>query len=279
MPFDILHLSDLHFGNPDGHLKRSDVATALETLLNECADTTYLVISGDITFRGRQEGYRDAKEALQTALERAKLSSKNVIVCPGNHDLIVETAGRQLFRTFDEWSSGLRGDKDCTFAQSPVRILRVEAADFVLINTAHHGSWEFGQVDTRELDRALSELPPLSTTSQRPRIAVLHHHLVPVLVDDTSTIRNAYEVLALLQEHGCTMVLHGHQHAILSLQLGAQCMQISGVGSFGFNSPGVINSGAVYTIDGTEIKVRRRFGITLDVKERVVTVQPTKGTW
>lgn len=279
MPFNILHLSDLHFGNTDGHLKRSDVATVLETLLNECSDMTYLVISGDITFRGRTEGYRDAKEALQTALERAKLSSKNVIVCPGNHDLIAETAGRPFFRTFDEWSSSFRGDKECTFAQSPVRILKAEVADFVLINTAHHGSWEFGQVDTRELERVLCELPPLSTASHRPRIAVLHHHLVPVLLDDRSAIRNAYEVLGLLQEYGCMMVLHGHQHAILSLQVGTRRMQISGVGSFGFNSPGVINSGAIYNIDGTELKVTRRFGITLDVKERIVVIQPTKGKW
>ncbi len=279
MPFDILHLSDLHFGNPNGHLKRSDVATALETLLKSCAETTYLVLSGDITFRGQQVGYQEAMGVLQTVLKQNMFPSKRVIVCPGNHDLFAETAGRPFFRTFDEWSSGLRGDKECTFAQTPVRILKAEAADFVLINTAYHGNWEFGQVDIGELNRLLSELPALSAASHRPRIAVLHHHLVPVLINDTSTIRNAYEVVALLQQHGCTLVMHGHQHAILALQFGEKCMQISGVGSFGFNSPGVINSGAIYTIEGTEIQLTRRFGISVDVKGCIVNLQPTKGTW
>lgn len=279
MPFDIIHLADLHFGNPEAHLKRSDVATALETLLTKRADTTYLVISGDITIRGRKEGYREATEALQTALARVKFPAKHVIVCPGNHDLIAETAGRPLFQTFDEWSTGLRGDKECTFAQCPVRIMKAGAADFILINTAHHGRSDFGQVDIGELGRVISAMPLLPAIPDRPLIAVLHHHFVPVLINDTSTIRNAYEVLELLQQSGCTLVLHGHQHAILSLSMGEQRMQISGVGSFGFNSPGVINSCAVYTMEGMQIKATRRFGITLDLTDRIVEVHSTRGKW
>jgi 3',5'-cyclic AMP phosphodiesterase CpdA len=274
MRFEIVHLSDLHFGNPSAHLRRTDGAEVLGPLLQGRLMPSYVVISGDITFQGLKSGYAEALEAIRPPLAAARIPMKNIVVCPGNHDVVREDAERPMFKTFDEWSSSLRGDKECTFAKNPVRILQTEAADFLLINTAHHGLWGYGLVNAMELKRITKQL---IKTPHRPRIAVLHHHLVPVVEDDTSTTRNAYEVLEVLQEHDFTMILHGHQHAILSLAVGTHKMQISAVGSFGYGTPGVINSGAVYTFDGATVERVDRFGITLDVSARLLWLKPAHG--
>jgi len=277
MKFDIAHLSDLHFGNPKAHLRRSDVSKALDTVLAQLkAPASLLIISGDITFQGNKEGYKEAAEAIKSAIERHHMPASNVFVCPGNHDIVIEELGNPYFTSFDAWSAQVRNDKFCTFANRPARLIKNEIGDFLLLNTAYHADHKMGLVDlaaVKELLKNESHAP--KGEPQRLRVAILHHHIVPVLPEDTSTTRNAYELIGLLDKHGFSAVLHGHQHAILDLTIGQSKMRLSGVGSFGYLTAGYMNSVAVYRGQEGAIERVERYGLTLDSSTGIVQILET----
>lgn len=275
MFFEILHLSDLHFGNPDAHLRRNEVRRILDSLLSKVdAPKSFLIISGDIIFKGNREGYGEALEAINTAIEHHKLDRSRILLCPGNHDIVKKMLGQQCFTSFDEWSSGIRADKKCTFAGTSARLIENELGYFLLINTAYHLDCHMGLVDVAAVETLLNSLPPFDTdTPQRLRVAITHHHIIPVLPDDTSTTRNAYQLVQLLEKHGFSALLHGHQHAMLKINIGSHKMLLSGVGSFGFSTPGYMNSVAIYR-GRSAIETVERYGLTIDSSSGTVRILP-----
>lgn len=277
MTLKLAHLSDLHFGNPKGHLRRTHLEQILGTIFKDLSTDSYLVISGDITFQGQPIGYTEALEAFKLAIEQAGFSEKRIILCPGNHDLVKESAGRPNFTTFDEWSSSVRNDKACTFANRSVRHICHEIADFLILNSAYHGNHTYGMIDRPTLLEEIRGLEQKSPARKRPRIAVLHHHLIPVLENDVSVTRNAYGLIETLQNSGFTLILHGHQHAMLQLILGKERLQIFGTGSFGYNTPGYINTVSTFTFGGAGDVVAARYGISLDTPAGIVKLESLAG--
>ena len=280
MSFEIVHLSDLHFGNPAIHLRRNDVSKALDSILSLVSGPrAVLVISGDVSFQGRKEGYDDALEHLSAAIGRHGISPDNVLMCPGNHDIVIENGSKRCFSTFDAWSSRMRADSACTFAGTPARLVQTEIGEFLLLNTAHHLDHTMGLVEIEfakaaiksHKQRAPGELEPL-------RVAVGHHHLVPVLDRDTSTTRNAYDLLQLLDDHKFSAYLHGHQHAVLNLRIGQNQMRISGIGSFSFSTPGYMNTVAIYRGTANIIEDVEYFGLSLDSKNNIVKINFNSGS-
>jgi hypothetical protein len=88
-PIRILHLGDLHFTaetSPPAKLQwllddiRKGEGLGFETL-------DYLVISGDVTDKGREGGFESACEFVSLLIKEFNLSAKQCILVPGNHDL------------------------------------------------------------------------------------------------------------------------------------------------------------------------------------------------
>jgi len=277
MILKLAHLSDLHFGNPKGHLRRTHLEQILSKIIIELSTDSYLVISGDITFQGQPIGYAEALEAFKLAIGRAQFSEKRIILCPGNHDLVKESAGRSNFATFDEWSSSLRNDRACTFANRSVRHICYDTVDFLILNSAYHGDHTYGMIDRSTLQEEIRALDQKSPAGKRPRIAVLHHHLIPVLENDVSVTRNAYGLIETLQKRGFTLILHGHQHAMLQLVLGKERLQISGTGSFGYNTPGYINTLSTFAFSASDNVIATRYGISLDTPAGIVKLESLVG--
>jgi len=247
MAVTILHVSDLHFGDKKAILNRLEVGQVLKNLLVKAGHDALLVLSGDISFKGLQQGYVEASDALQAVIEASAIPRNRIIVCPGNHDVVKSAGSSFSFTAFDSWSAGLRNDKRCTFSTESCRRVKSEEADFLVINSAYHGNIEYGLVDLTQMD---SVLAGMDAAPEIPRIAVLHHHLIPFSGrTDHSTTRNAYQVITRLTKHGFSLVLHGHQHALLELGIGNGSMKICGVGSFRYTTPGFINGASLYRID------------------------------
>ncbi|RYH53415.1 MAG: hypothetical protein EON54_13725 [Alcaligenaceae bacterium] len=277
MTFDIAHLSDLHFGNPNSHLTREDVARAMDAVLSQLkADTSFLVISGDITFQGKEDGYLEAKDAIKAAITRKGLPASNVLMCPGNHDIVKEATSTPFFTAFDAWSTGIRNDKSCTFAGASARLIQNDTADFLLLNSAYHADHKMGLVDLISTEKLLASAGITKDSAHRLRLAVVHHHVVPVLEEDVSTTRNAYSLIKLLIKYGFASLMHGHQHAMLDLTIGHNKLQISGVGSFGYSTPGYINSVVVYRGRGSSIEEVEHYGLTKDAASGLVHIKETK---
>lgn len=249
MTTTILHVSDLHFGDPQATLNRIEVSKVFGSLLARAGRDVLVVLSGDITFQGQKKGYSEARDALQPALEKLGISGKRVIVCPGNHDIVKAAAGGPSFEAFDVWSAGLRNDKLCTFNDNACRRVSCPEADFLVINSAYHGDSKYGLVDLAQLEMVLAEMGS-ALSEDLPRVAVVHHHLIPFSgPTDNSTTRNAYQVLTRLVKHGFSLVLHGHQHALLELGVGGGLMKLCGVGSFRYLTRGFVNGASVYRIE------------------------------
>jgi 3',5'-cyclic AMP phosphodiesterase CpdA len=98
MSLTILHLSDLHLG--PGELRDEDIKQAIPkaerlrlierlTLYLQALDKPdYLVISGDFTNAGNQQGLKDARTWLSARIDEGTLpGSERILVTPGNHDV------------------------------------------------------------------------------------------------------------------------------------------------------------------------------------------------
>ena len=245
----LVHISDLHFGDPKGVHNRDDVARVVRALLQTAGPGALLLLSGDISFKGEERGYAEASEALSQAVNDVGFPRTQIVVCPGNHDVVVSAPGGSPFSAFDAWSANLRGDKRCTFSgDHSCRRVTFPEADFLVINTAYHADLEYGFVDLPKMESVLAEMGMMPVSGQ-PRIALLHHHLIPFARNDHSTTRNAYAVLSALVRHGFALVLHGHQHALLELGIGDGSLKICGVGSFRYVTPGFVNGASIYRFD------------------------------
>ncbi|PET17061.1 metallophosphoesterase family protein [Bacillus thuringiensis] len=96
---NLLHISDIHFGadyNSEtlNALRKNALNRLVKTLseLPKAEKPDIVVISGDITWQGKQDGYILAKEWINELLETLELTTNELIVCAGNHDINREEA-------------------------------------------------------------------------------------------------------------------------------------------------------------------------------------------
>jgi 3',5'-cyclic AMP phosphodiesterase CpdA len=97
----ILHVSDLHFGNVDqAQLWSNQLAQDLRHEL-QVSSLNLLILSGDIANYSTSEEYEAAQQFLKNLGQEFDLTSKQIIIVPGNHDLnwgIAEEAYQLLDR-------------------------------------------------------------------------------------------------------------------------------------------------------------------------------------
>ena len=103
----ILHLSDLHFSGA------TSPSTKVQWLLQDLRrgaglgikTVEYLVISGDMTDRGKEDGFEKAREFVSLLNDELGISAERSIFVPGNHDVV------DLDDAFDWYSSEARAAK------------------------------------------------------------------------------------------------------------------------------------------------------------------------
>lgn len=91
----ILHLTDIHFGwEGDGSSGEADRKVCLNGMLAELKNLeaawkpTIICLTGDIAWRGSKSDYQAAKKWLNELLKVCGLTYCQLVVCPGNHDVI-----------------------------------------------------------------------------------------------------------------------------------------------------------------------------------------------
>lgn len=147
---------------PTAHRKNAmdGILQALSGL--SASDRPHIVIvSGDITWQGRPEGYKEATSWLRTLLDTLELDSSHLVVCAGNHDIqrsetvgmTPPTDGRdadQWIRV-ESWANFVRPFNNYTAfcAEFPIGILQIgehvsylagvreiEGLNFLVLNSA-----------------------------------------------------------------------------------------------------------------------------------------------
>ncbi|WP_168169828.1 metallophosphoesterase [Exiguobacterium sp. HVEsp1] len=249
---NILHLSDVHFPSENFAITERELKYGIINFLNSIDDNqVYLLISGDITLKGEKKGYQEAYMFFEDIIKgtNGKIHKDNILLCPGNHDIVKES----YFKDFNEFSYKLRNDNAFLYGvHSSVTSLQKENVFFLGINSVYHLNHEYGLVNIDDIEYVLknASISPLTR-----KIAFTHHHLINQFVKDTSSIRNAHQLLLLLDHYGFEAIFHGHQHTSTKLVLGESNMITVGVSTPGLEMQGYTNGFNYYSINEKDIKI------------------------
>jgi predicted phosphodiesterase len=251
----ILHLSDLHLGGTDAWERRTDdkvgvvprdenarlsvLSTSLQAVKRYLEDRgtelDALVVSGDITSRHDTVGF----ERFAKVLDDVSLAPPDrILVVPGNHDVdwqeqpgttkkyakfLEYTRARSMRTPLCDGVDFVGDPADCDAAP----VLPLKDCVLVAVNSANWCGVRLGdppddeeifdvaRVSEPQLDR-LTDILRTHDTAGLVRIAVLHHHLLPVTEDEEARPYESFTNLARLRgwlrEHQFHAVLHGHKH-------------------------------------------------------------------
>jgi Icc protein len=216
----LAHVSDLHFGL-GGH--EHAAAALVQQLLRSAVD--HVIVSGDVTHRGRQDEYERFWACFAPLRDTAR-----VIVVPGNHDRLGDDVAVRF----------MDGERVHMTREPGLRIVRLDS-------TGPHNRYAFqghGLVhddDLRQLDRALADPDPGEVV-----VVTMHHHPLPLPEESslerlsawlrlpyTTELAMGRELLACLRGR-CDLVLHGHRHQPSASELfveDARPLQVVNAGS------------------------------------------------
>ena len=195
----LAHLSDLHFGSG---IRTEDRARMLASSL-AFADVDHVVVTGDITHRGREVEYEAFIDAFSGLAKAGRLT-----VIPGNHDRPGD----------DVADSIMEGER-----------VRVEVRDglyLVLVDSTGpqnrimwQGHGMITRQDLADLDAALDAAP-----DDRLTVVLMHHHPYPLPEEGALEVLASWIGLPYADELDvgpdflrvvrgrCDLLLHGHRH-------------------------------------------------------------------
>jgi len=217
----LAHISDLHIGRDDA---TDEAARHLVDVLL-AAQVDDVVLSGDVTHRGRRGELARFERTFAPLLERGRLA-----VVPGNHDRM----GDDVARAF------MRGGRVAIASRPGLHLV-------LLDSTAPHnrslidGHGEVTRQDVADVREALAGTPRGTLP-----VLMLHHHVLPLPVEDLAEKLATFlrmpsaEELPLGEDllgrilGRCRLVLHGHRHLPVEFRVathGTPPMRILNAGS------------------------------------------------
>lgn len=181
-PVTIAQVSDLHCGS-QYHIP--SLATRVVDEVNDLAPDM-LLVTGDLTDMGFRPEYKVAQRLL------ARFHAEHVMVLPGNHD-----ARNVGYVHFED----LFGSRSQSITFKDVRVLGLDSSEPDL-DTGHVGRNQY-----RRIEEELA-------SPDEFKIVALHHHLVPVpgTGRERNIVHDAGDLLRVLTNSGCDMVVCGHKH-------------------------------------------------------------------
>lgn len=216
----VVHLSDLHADAWDSDIRNN--------LLQDIRDLhlpsdRLLLVTGDLTHRGRSTEYRAARDFLASVGKHLEIEWRHILVCPGNHDLRPSFVG--ISPPFTS-RSRLRVFRD-NFP-SPVGAQQYDMSWFYIVEAGglHVGLFSIDSTLSRFLSSGKVDVQTLQWMERTGKnfehafpdgilVVLVHHH---VLTDELLGNNPAMVMKnnGQFNEHACRggvdLVLHGHEH-------------------------------------------------------------------
>jgi 3',5'-cyclic AMP phosphodiesterase CpdA len=186
----ILHISDLHLGRG----ATSEPITALRELIPGLAPEI-LVVTGDLTHRGRRAELERARELLESL-------GLPLLAVPGNHDIPYALPTR-FTRTREGWER-VFGTTEPVYTSDRLAV--------VGLNSVRPWRQQGGALESSQLDRFAPKLE--GARAGALRTAALHHHLAapPWRAAHKRPVRHRDLVLQRFASARVELVLSGHVH-------------------------------------------------------------------
>jgi len=216
----ILHLSDLHFGakNVDVTERRLKSLIKKQVESFDEGDSYDFVITGDIMDspeRSNVSNYRNFSEHIE---ERYRKKPNCVL---GNHD--INNHGLAFWR-------GKQDIANIVGNYPKIEILEESKAILLLFNSNTKGKLAQGEIGSAQMAEMGNLLDGVKNIENYLLIAIMHHHLVPILrpehyddrwfrriiprsvLDETLKLNDADVFMEWLSRRNIRFVLHGHKH-------------------------------------------------------------------
>lgn len=150
-----------------------------------------VVVAGDLTMSGYRSEFEEAKGYLD------RLECENVVVAMGNHD-----AKNVGYRHFEDLFGVREGARTVPTSEGEAKVVTVDSTQPDL-DEGQVGREHYGWIDSE-----------FRGWEAGPKIFVVHHHFfaVPGTGRDTGVLRDAGEVMAILESLEVDIVLAGHRH-------------------------------------------------------------------
>jgi DNA repair exonuclease SbcCD nuclease subunit len=237
-----LHLSEDHHNFPlKATTSRFDLAGALERDLKNMGvkRIAAVLISGDLTWSSAATEFHFVSEFLRGIKSWSKLDNYQFVLCPGNHDMTFSASPGELdsevtaaaataragYARLYEDLYGLRPNDYLSLGRRfllargiPVEIASINSSLLDQIEGAFQGHGFVGEQQLADLARQL-RWDEGGGTPRALRIAMLHHHVVPITYREIPQQGRIYSVAldagALTRwaaRHRVDMILHGHMH-------------------------------------------------------------------
>ena len=186
----ILHISDLHLGHTTAPEPLERLRELIPTL-----DPEILVVTGDLTHRGRPAELARARELLESL-------SLPLLAIPGNHDIPYVFPTR-FTRTREAWER-VFGTAQPVYISDRLAI--------VGMNSVRPWRQQGGALDSSQLDGLAPKLEAVQPGALRT--VALHHHLAapPWRAAHKRPVRKRDLVLQRFASAGVELVLSGHVH-------------------------------------------------------------------
>jgi 3',5'-cyclic AMP phosphodiesterase CpdA len=248
----ILHITDPHFAtgpSRNQHVWRLEsedatrlslieaIASALER--HDIKKIAFVVVTGDLTFLGDEAEFIEARRALFRLLGILGLHRDQLIVVPGNHDIVwtndstytdsaevteAPARARQNYQAFYRNLYGHEASKHLSMARRYALpsgvVVEVCALNSSSLEQGKHFLAGMGRVEEGAFADAASTLRWKPEPTHALRILALHHHLA--LTEDLEPAAgypkgfglavDAPRVLRKAARLGVQLALHGHKH-------------------------------------------------------------------
>ncbi len=268
---EFLHFSDIHFGPTHyfsslpatgDQIPEADKPTfekyVIDAIDHDKINPSAIVISGDVTQNGTTSEFTKAAKSLNAILNHFKdknIEAPVVVICPGNHDVNwaaskADPEARYMpFQAYLTFRNGLTTANKFDSNVDPERMYEIQTLGvapsvvFTSLNSAvvENEADHRGYVGSSQLENVTRELNAIKVIGEQLRIAVFHHHLIPVpsieaRIEAEKLMADAPHVKQKLREAGIRIALHGHRHhghAELSTSDQGSQLLVIGCGSSG----------------------------------------------
>lgn len=254
----IIQMADLHVGAKKQDFDRMEniLSSSIEIVQRQIPEKSkvLLCICGDvIDSKGLNAENRDkcmkryclAEKLITGYVEQLrKHFDIQIRLCVGNHDITHMTEFEQFAAICDRDFSTTELEK-CYQDK-----ITEDGVVCIYVNSCLNNGYEIGGIDYVHLEELLK-----GEKKETRKIIVMHHTVMSMYEDDSSSIRNAAQLVLLADQYNVIAILHGHIHGENILNIGQSQCKIIGVGAlFTRENPDVNSQFNVIEINEEGIK-------------------------